>query len=120
MVCVVLVAEDEVIVRNLVRHVLEAEGHYVLAAADGAEALQLSRSYSGSIDLLITDVVMPRLDGFALVKQLLDERPNVRVLLMSGKVSEAIPDLPFLQKPFAAADFRAKVRDVLGPAPPLQ
>src|ERR1700722_1938949 len=59
MVCVILIAEDEVMVRNLVRHILTAEGHEILAAADGYEALELSRQYDGTIDMLITDVKMP-------------------------------------------------------------
>jgi CheY-like chemotaxis protein len=116
MVCVILVAEDEVMVRNLARHVLQAEGHEVLAAADGAEALTLSRDYRGNIDLLITDVVMPRLDGFGLVRQILLERPNLRVLIMSGTPGDlrSVPaGTPFLQKPFQAAVLRDKVREML-------
>src|SRR5258707_2436445 len=124
MVCVILIAEDEVMVRNLVRHILEAEGHEVLAAADGAEALVLARRYQGTIDLLITDVRMPRMDGISLIQELLKERPNLRVLVMSGKTSgelHALPrTLPFLRKPFAASVFREKVRQLpKGPPAPI-
>ena len=120
MVCVILVAEDEVMVRNLARHILEAEGHEVLAAADGAEALALSRGYTGAIDLLITDVMMPRLDGFGLIRQILQERPNLRILVMSGTPGDMprLPvSIPFLIKPFLSGVFRDKVREVLQ-APP--
>lgn len=87
MVCVILVAEDEMMIRNIVRHMMESEGHEVLTAADGAEALELSRNYTGTIDLLITDVVMPRLDGLSLIQRILEERPNLRILVMSGRPS---------------------------------
>jgi len=122
MVCVILIAEDEVMVRNVVRHMMEADGHQVLAAADGQEALELSRQYSGTIDLLITDIVMPRLDGLELVRQILRERPNLRVLVMTGRPSpeDLLQGLnfPVVRKPFLPVNFRAKVRDILdGPAP---
>ena len=121
MVCVILVAEDEVMIRNIIRHVLEAEGHEVMAAADGEEALQISRHYSGAIDLLITDVAMPRLDGLSLVRQILAERPNLRILVMSGRPSDELRELsidfPFLRKPFLPAAFRQKVREVLSDSP---
>jgi CheY-like chemotaxis protein len=117
MVCVILVAEDEVMIRNIVRHLLQAEGHEVLAAADGEEALELARQYDGIIDLLITDVKMPRMDGFALIQKLLEQRPNIRILVMSGHASGELRgrnvNLPFLKKPFLASAFREKVRQVL-------
>jgi two-component system, cell cycle sensor histidine kinase and response regulator CckA len=123
MVCVILVAEDEVMVRNIVRHLLEAESHEVLAAADGQEALQISRQYNGTIDLLITDVVMPRLDGFGLIRQIQQERPNLRILVMTGHsptdVSMKSPAaFPLLRKPFGPAAFLAKVRQVLNDQDP--
>jgi len=122
MVCVILVAEDEVMIRNIVRHMMEAEGHEVLAAADGAEALELSRNYTGTIDLLITDVVMPRIDGLSLIEQIIEERPNLRILVMSGRPSPELGlrsiGFPFVRKPFLPAAFREKVREILGdPAP---
>ena len=121
MVCVILVAEDEVTVRNLVRHVLEAEGHEVLAAADGEEALTISRQYAGTIDMLITDVVMPRLDGLSLVAEIRKHRPDLRVLVISGKTSAELRvdkvAVPYLRKPFVPSVLRAKVREMLQ-APP--
>jgi CheY-like chemotaxis protein len=117
MVCVILIAEDEVMVRNLLRHILHAEGHEILAAADGYEALELSRKYDGTIDLLITDVKMPRMDGLKLIEELLAERPNIKVLVMSGHASEELrgknAGFPFLRKPFQPSAFREKVQQIL-------
>jgi CheY-like chemotaxis protein len=120
---VVLVAEDELVVRNIVCFMLNREGYQVLPAADGKEALELAREYHGTIDLLVTDVKMPRLDGIRLAEQIVKERPGIRVLMMSGKTSAEIRDrniqLPFLRKPFVPGTFRDKVRDVLN-GPPAQ
>jgi len=116
MSCIILVAEDDVMVRNVVRLLLQEEGHEVLVAIDGYEALQLSRQYQGTIDLLLTDVKLPRIDGLALVEQILTERPQIKILVMSGKMSagcEEIKRLPFLAKPFSSEAFRDKVREVL-------
>jgi DNA-binding response OmpR family regulator len=117
MVCVILIAEDEVMVRNLVRHLLEAEGHEILAAANGSEALELSRKYDGTIDMLITDVKMPHLDGLQLIDRITKERPNIRILVMSGHLSEELrgheAGFTFLRKPFLPGVFREKVREVL-------
>ena len=119
---VVLVAEDEVLVRNFVCLLLQREGYHVLAAADGREAIQLSRAYTGNIQLLLTDVMMPHMNGLALADQLIDERPGVRVLVMSGKLSNESPEwnirLPFLRKPFEAAALREELRKVLNSPPP--
>ncbi len=118
MVCVILIAEDEVLVRNYVRHTLESEGHDVLTAADGYEALEVSRRYDGVIDLLITDVKMPRMDGIALIQELRKERPGIRILVMSGKTSDELRRenhmFPFLRKPFLPAALRETVRRLLG------
>jgi CheY-like chemotaxis protein len=119
----VLVAEDEVLVRNIVCLLLQYEGYQVLSAADGKEALELARKYQGTIDLLLTDVKMPHMDGVLLAEHIINERPGIRVLLMSGKVSSEIREknirLPFLRKPFVPSVFRDKVRDVLN-GPPAQ
>jgi CheY-like chemotaxis protein len=120
---VILVAEDEVIVRNVVCLLLQREGYQVLSAADGKEALELARQYQGTIDLLLSDIQMPRMDGISLAEHVIEERPGIRVLLMSGKVSAEIRErnirLPFLRKPFVSSVFRDKVRDVLN-GPPAQ
>jgi two-component system, cell cycle sensor histidine kinase and response regulator CckA len=83
---VILVVEDEVLVRNFVCLQLQRDGYQVLAAADGVEVLQVARAYTGTIHMLLTDVIMPRMDGLALVRQMLEERPGTRILVMSGRV----------------------------------
>jgi len=120
---VILVADDEVMVRNLVTLLLQREGHLVLAAADGREGLALSRKYPGKIDLVITDVDMPRLNGADLCAHLLEERPEIKALVMSSAdMSEIVGqnvDLPFLPKPFDGHALVARVRALLAaPAQP--
>jgi CheY-like chemotaxis protein len=118
---VVLVVEDEASVLRLVRRVLEAEAMVVLSAQDAEEALLLTSQHGGVIDLLLTDVVMPGLNGLELARRVLAERPQMRVLFMSGYADHAVVQRdivdagrPFLQKPFAPDRLLARVRDVLG------
>jgi PAS domain S-box-containing protein len=116
----ILVAEDEVTVRSLVHRVLERQGYTVLAATNGAEALELATRYAGKIDLLLTDVVMPELGGPALAGQLAPERSDMRVLFMSGYTDQEILrrgvaefHAGFIAKPFSPATLALKVREVL-------
>ena len=116
----VLIAEDEEGVRELARDLLEAFGYRVLEAADPDEAIAVSRGHAGSVDLLLTDVIMPGISGRELADRLRAERPALKILYMSGYTDRAIvhhgvldPDVAFLEKPFAAADLRRKVREVL-------
>jgi DNA-binding response OmpR family regulator len=96
---------------------MQREGHFVLSAADGQEGLERSRQYPGSIDLLITDVKMPRLNGTDLCAHLLEERPGIKVLVMSGaamrKIVNKNVNLPFLPKPFEGQTLKARVREIL-------
>ena len=113
---VILVADDEVTLRNLVRTLLDEEGYEVLTAADGNEAIRLSRTHKGTIDLLLTDVDMPNGDGISAYRRIHDERANIKVLFMSGAVSESLEvlnGLPLLPKPFVIAALSTKVREVL-------
>jgi DNA-binding response OmpR family regulator len=101
--------------RNLIRTLLDEEGYDVLAAADGS-ALQLSRTHEGKIDLLLTDVEMPRLDGISTYRRICAERENIKVLFMSGAIFESLElpmGSPFLPKPFVTAALCTKVREVL-------
>jgi signal transduction histidine kinase/CheY-like chemotaxis protein len=116
----VLVVEDEASVLRLVRRVLESEGMVVLSAADAEEALLLTSQHAGAIDLLLTDVVLPGLNGVELAKRVMAERPQVRVLFMSGYADNTVVQRdiidagrPFLQKPFAPDRLLARVTDVL-------
>ncbi len=117
----VLLAEDEPTVRLLMKRVLQRAGFAVLVAADGDEALDLSREYSGHIDLLVTDVIMPGMGGGELSRRLREERPGLRVLHVSGytagalRQNEALEDgAAFLQKPFTPKSLVSRVVEVLG------
>jgi CheY-like chemotaxis protein len=118
---VVLLAEDDPLVRNLVSTVLLRDGYSVLVACDGEEALQVSRSYSGQIDVLLSDVVMPKMSGLNLAVSIRTERPATRSLLMSGKLGSEIiresRELDFLRKPFVPEELRQKLREILSRAP---
>jgi two-component system cell cycle sensor histidine kinase/response regulator CckA len=116
----VLVVEDDPDVRRLLQRVLRPAGYAVLCAASGAEALQLDAAHPGPIQLLVTDVVMPAMDGSAVAERLRRSRPQLRVLYMSGYLDEAVaargPEgrgRDFIHKPFSAGDLLAKIREVL-------
>lgn len=97
----ILVAEDERAIRLLTSLALRSAGHQVLEAANGLEAVALFRSYSSSIDLVITDMVMPVMDGYALVRIVQNDLPNARILCMSGFADQTCPlGATFLAKPF--------------------
>jgi len=119
---IILVADDEVMIRNLVTLLLQAQGYVVLSAFDGQEALDLSRKYPGTIDLVITDVRMPRLDGIELCTRLLQERPGIKAIVMTGEeISEIVIqniNLPFLPKPFDGEALLARVRASLSSVKP--
>jgi CheY-like chemotaxis protein len=101
---VVLLAEDELVVRSLARSVLVSAGYKVLDATDGEHALEVSRGYKGSIDVLLTDVRMPKMNGIELSAQVTVERPGIKILFMSGKTSGDLimhgEKIDFLRKPF--------------------
>ncbi|HTV00931.1 MAG TPA: response regulator [Luteitalea sp.] len=117
---VVLLAEDEDAVRALTTTLLEQQGYTVLTACDGEDALQVAARHSGVIDLLLTDVVMPRVGGRELAERLAAARPGVRTVFMSGYAPDAVlqqgimrDGLPFVQKPFKGRHLLAAVRDAL-------
>lgn len=115
---VVLVADDECFIRDLTRDALENAGFVVLTAGGGEQALGLSRDFPGTIDVLVSDVNMPGLGGIALREQILQERPGIKVLLMSGL--EPVEGLPFLAKPFNGETLAARVRELLSSARPAR
>ena len=112
----ILLAEDDPDVRRLLTDVLTGEGFHVLSASNGEAALKLARKHSGQIDLLITDVQMPKLDGFDLRERLCLERPDIKLLVISGALGSNIlgADFPLLRKPFLPSELASKVREILG------
>ncbi len=110
---VILVVDDDATICHLARTVLQKEGYFILAAADGEEALLLSRSFPGTIHLLLSDVKMPRMNGLQLKEGLLAERPATKVLLMSAYTDLAIEGTAFLQKPFRPEMLGNRVEHIL-------
>ncbi|HYC52582.1 MAG TPA: ATP-binding protein, partial [Gemmatimonadaceae bacterium] len=120
-----LLVEDDDAVRVLSARILERHGYTVLIARDGKEALDQARRHTSDIDLLITDVVMPRIGGKRLSDILSAQRPEIRVIFQSGYTAGEIdrrgeldPSIAFLQKPFSAQALLLKVREVLDSAVP--
>ncbi len=119
----VLLVEDDEQARTLVHIMLETQGYTVLAASNGGEALALAESHEGSIDLLLTDVVMPGMSGSDLAGQVAARRPSVRVLFTSGYTGDAVVHhgiergAAFLQKPFDVGGLSRKIRQVLDADP---
>jgi two-component system cell cycle sensor histidine kinase/response regulator CckA len=101
---------------------LAQAGYVTIPATNGEEALELSRSHVGTIHLLITDVRIPKLNGFELAAAVQSEKPGIRLLVMSGRWSGALLarklKIPFIHKPFTATAFQAKVAEVLAADPP--
>ena len=116
----ILVVEDEIAVGKIVKRGLEANGYQVLQANGGHEAIQLAANFPGTIDLLLTDVVMPEMSGQKVADAIKLQRPGIRVIYMSGYANEVVfrrgvTDTAdeFLQKPFTTVGLTKKVRSVL-------
>ena len=121
----VLVVEDEDGVRAPVRRILVAHGYRVLEASDGPSALHLVEHHAGKIDLLLTDVVMPGMNGGELADRLRRVRSGIRVVFMSGYSAEAVathgvlsPGAAFLQKPFSVEELLERLQEALEHAEP--
>ncbi len=116
-----LVVENETAIKTLVRMALERHGYVVLTAESGGEALRLAAAHDGPIDLLITDVVMPDVRGPELARRLVEQRPEMVTLFMSGYMDDALGEntfaLPvpvdFIQKPFSPSALAVRVREIL-------
>jgi PAS domain S-box-containing protein len=122
----ILFVEDEESVRELVREYLTGIGHRVLEACDGVQALEIAAAHKGTIDILVTDVVMPHLSGRELASRITSERPNVKVLFISGYTDDSIfrhgvleGGVAYLQKPFNLKSIAQKIREVLDGQPAM-
>ena len=120
---VVLVVDDDPTVMRLVQVLMEKHAHQVLLADSGEAALDLASKYTGEIHLLVSDVKMPGLNGVQVARTLVQERPGIRVLLMSGHLPESVGlgglRVPFLAKPFTPTAFYAAVRKALDSTAPV-
>ena len=123
----ILLVEDEANLRYLARQYLEKQGYKVIEAADGAVAMQIAVAHEAMIHLLLTDVIMPGMNGRELAQRIAEIRPNVKILYMSGYTENVIghngmldAGIRLLQKPFNLRDLKSKVREVLDatPTPP--
>lgn len=116
----ILLVEDEDQVRSLTSSILSRHGYRVLTAASGAEALQIAREHSEPIHLLLTDVVMPGMNGGALAQEMRRLRPEIRILYMSGYTDASITgeaafagDVAYIEKPFTSAALQEKVHEAI-------
>jgi PAS domain S-box-containing protein len=114
---VILVVEDEPVVRQFVAEVLRGSGHEVHVTGSAQEGIEIAAVLRGRLDLVITDVVMPQMDGVALAARIREQQPDVRVLLMSGYQDRAVAAADtsslLLPKPFTAGQLRDRVEDAL-------
>jgi two-component system, cell cycle sensor histidine kinase and response regulator CckA len=116
----ILLVEDEDAVRTLIGAILQKQGYILLKARNGREALALCEKHTGTISLMITDLIMPSMNGSELAAQLAGLRPDLKVLFMSGYTDNAVvhhgvlgPNVAFIGKPFAPQDLVRKVRQTL-------
>jgi len=120
----VLLVEDEPEVRSLVQRILKMQGYTVVTAANPDEAIAVSREFKGEIEMMVTDVVMPGMSGIDLARRFDVDRPETRVLYLSGYTDDVVlrngvlqPGTAFLQKPFTPEVLLQKVRSLLDPTP---
>ena len=115
----ILIAEDQESIRVLIKGFLEQRGYTVLAAEDGLEAISLLNEYPQAIDLLVTDVLLPGVEGGDVVKRSLERRPTIQVLYITGFGEEVIPNgsAAFLLKPFRLEELARKIRTTLDNKP---
>jgi CheY-like chemotaxis protein len=116
----VLIIEDEQAVRDIVTRILRGHGYVVLVAASGAEALALSAELESTIDLVISDAVMPGMSGGEVVRRLREQRPGLKALFMSGYTDDEVirrgiisSTTSFIQKPFSLTAFARAAREAL-------
>lgn len=120
----ILVVEDESSIRRLVARILSTAGYQILTAKNASEAVQICHEYSNNVHLLLTDIVMPRINGKKLATSLLQAIPHLKVLYMSGYANYDLfeknaiePSIHFISKPFSASDLTQKIRFILDQPP---
>jgi CheY-like chemotaxis protein len=116
----ILLVEDAAALRELLHESLEMLGYRVLAAANGQEAARMALQHDGAIHLLLTDIVMPRMNGLELAQQIAAIQPEAKVLYMSGHANDALArarvpesNMAYLQKPFTLEGLAEKLQEVL-------
>ena len=116
----ILLADDDAAVRDLVRRALTTDGHSVHVTEDGAEALEYLQAHMAAVDLLVTDVDMPALDGISLCEKAIAMKPQLGIVLMSGFSDQLdranalnAKRLTSISKPFTLEQIKAKVRSML-------
>jgi two-component system cell cycle sensor histidine kinase/response regulator CckA len=115
----VLLVEDEEVVRNFAVRALKRQGYKVLEAASGVEALEVMEKNKGKIDIVVSDVVMPEMDGPTLLKELRKKNPDIKIIFVSGYPNDAFKaalgdeNFAFLPKPFSLPQLAAKVKEEL-------
>jgi two-component system cell cycle sensor histidine kinase/response regulator CckA len=115
----VLLVEDEDVVRSFAVRALTRQGYEVLEASDGQEALDIVAAHNGEIDIVVTDVVMPEMDGPTMFRELRKTNPSIKVIFVSGYPNEAFretlgsEDVAFLPKPFSLPQLAEKVKTEL-------
>jgi len=116
----ILVVEDNHEVRKVTGRILRMQGYRVLEASNGGDSFSISKQHEGPIHLMITDVVMPEMNGPQLAKHLISQHPEMKVLYMSGYVKNFIShqgilgkEMNYIQKPFTVNELAKKVREVL-------
>jgi CheY-like chemotaxis protein len=117
----ILLADDDSAVRDLVRRALTTDGHSVHVTEDGAEALDYLQAHASAVDILVTDVDMPALDGISLCEKAIALKPQLGIVLMSGFSDQLdranalkAQRLTSIAKPFTLEQIKAKVRGILG------
>jgi len=116
----ILLAEDEAGVRNITRSILSQSGYNVIIAENGIEAMQRFEEYSGDINMLLTDVIMPLMSGRELAEKMRSKQPDLKILFISGYTDDVIAqhgvlddDVEFIQKPYSPTALAKKVKEVL-------
>jgi len=118
----VLVVDDEPAVTRMLTLALEMAGFRVHAVMDGVKALEFFRAHPGEVAVIITDVVMPKMNGIIMAERVLELDPAVHIIFISGYSDEALEvkarkSFPFFRKPFLPSDLIALIRELLGGAP---